>query len=193
LPARPLVDEIDVLARRARLDLDAGSRHPVDPVVASGERFGLTAREREVVGLVGQGLTNRQIARHLFISEKTVSIHVSRVLAKLSVPNRAAAAALAHRLGLTAEHAPRPAPPDPLPRPRLPRAAPAPLVRRPLWFADPLWCAGPCGSPTSLVSARVACRPLWFADRLWYAGPCGMSTSLVSGPVWHVDPMVRRS
>jgi DNA-binding CsgD family transcriptional regulator/tetratricopeptide (TPR) repeat protein len=103
LRAAPLADEIDALARRARLELDAARRHPVGSAGPSGERFGLTAREREVLGLVGQGLTNRQVARHLFISEKTVSIHVSRVLAKLGVPNRAAAAAVAHRLGLAAE------------------------------------------------------------------------------------------
>lgn len=46
------------------------------------------------------GRTNRQIARRLFISEHTVSIHVSRILAKLEVGNRTAAAAVAHRLGL---------------------------------------------------------------------------------------------
>jgi DNA-binding NarL/FixJ family response regulator len=50
--------------------------------------------------LLAEGSTNRQIARALFITEKTVSVHVSRVLAKLTVTNRSAAAAVAHRRGL---------------------------------------------------------------------------------------------
>jgi DNA-binding CsgD family transcriptional regulator len=97
LGAVPLIDEIDALARRARLDL-ATARGGAEP--PSGQ-LGLTTREREVLVLVGQGMTNRQIARNLFISEKTVSIHMSRVLAKLGVSNRTAAAAAAHRLGLS--------------------------------------------------------------------------------------------
>jgi DNA-binding CsgD family transcriptional regulator len=62
--------------------------------------FGLTARERQVLMEIAAGRTNRQIARALFISEHTVSIHVSRILAKLGVGNRTAAAAAAHRLRL---------------------------------------------------------------------------------------------
>jgi DNA-binding CsgD family transcriptional regulator len=57
----------------------------------------LTAREQEVLDLLADGATNRDIARVLFISEKTASVHVSRVLAKLGVPNRGAAAAVARR------------------------------------------------------------------------------------------------
>ena len=57
----------------------------------------LTAREREVLDLLADGATNRAIAQTLFISEKTASVHVSRVLAKLGVPNRGAAAAVARR------------------------------------------------------------------------------------------------
>jgi DNA-binding NarL/FixJ family response regulator len=47
------------------------------------------------------GMTNREIAATLIISVKTASVHVSRILAKLSVPNRASAAVLAQRLGVT--------------------------------------------------------------------------------------------
>lgn len=61
---------------------------------------GLTAREREVLDLVATGRTNRQIARALFISEKTVSVHVSNVLAKLAARSRTEAVALARRDGL---------------------------------------------------------------------------------------------
>ena len=64
-------------------------------------RLGLTPREREVLALVADGRTNRQIAEALFISDKTASVHVSNILAKLGVANRAEAAVTAHRLGLT--------------------------------------------------------------------------------------------
>ena len=48
----------------------------------------MTRREREVLELVGMGLTNRQIARRLGISERTAAVHVSNVIAKLGVGNR---------------------------------------------------------------------------------------------------------
>jgi len=60
----------------------------------------LTPREREVLRLIADGRTNRQIARSLFISEKTVSVHVSNVLAKLGAAGRTEAAAIARRDGL---------------------------------------------------------------------------------------------
>ena len=67
---------------------------------APGDELGLTPREREVLALVAEGRTNRQIAEALFISDKTSSVHVSNILAKLGVANRAEAAAAVHRLGL---------------------------------------------------------------------------------------------
>ena len=60
----------------------------------------LTDREEEVLLLVAQGLTNRQIGERLFISAKTVSVHVSNVLAKLGASGRAEAVSLAHQRGL---------------------------------------------------------------------------------------------
>ena len=63
-------------------------------------RLGLTEREVEILRLVTAGRTNPQIAASLFISAKTVSAHVSHILAKLGVATRGEAAALAHRLGL---------------------------------------------------------------------------------------------
>ena len=63
---------------------------------------GLTAREREVLALVVQGLPDREISRQLFISERTVHHHVSAVLAKIGVTSRTAAAREASRIGIEA-------------------------------------------------------------------------------------------
>jgi DNA-binding CsgD family transcriptional regulator/tetratricopeptide (TPR) repeat protein len=63
----------------------------------------LTARELEVLGLVAQGLGNREIAQRLFLSEKTVAHHVSAILRKLDVRTRAQASAQAVRLGIAAQ------------------------------------------------------------------------------------------
>jgi DNA-binding CsgD family transcriptional regulator/tetratricopeptide (TPR) repeat protein len=80
------------LATRTRVPL------PTDTETA-GPLARLTPREREVLDLLVDGATNREIAETLFVSEKTASVHVSHLLAKLGVPNRGAAAALARRLG----------------------------------------------------------------------------------------------
>ena len=60
----------------------------------------LTEREREVLALLAQGLTNRQIAERLVVAEVTARDHVQRILRKLELPDRKAAAAMAVRLGL---------------------------------------------------------------------------------------------
>ena len=65
---------------------------------------GLTAREVEVLDLVGQGLRNADIAARLFLSEKTVGHHVSAILRKLGVRTRGEAAAEAQRLGIASQH-----------------------------------------------------------------------------------------
>jgi DNA-binding NarL/FixJ family response regulator len=62
--------------------------------------LGLTHRELEVLRLLAEGRTNRQIGDELFITPKTASVHVSRILMKLGVANRAEAAAVAHRIGI---------------------------------------------------------------------------------------------
>jgi DNA-binding NarL/FixJ family response regulator len=65
-----------------------------------GARFDLTGRETEVLARLVSGDSNRQIARALFISERTVAVHVSRILDKLGVRNRTEAATAGARLGL---------------------------------------------------------------------------------------------
>ncbi|WP_030624219.1 response regulator transcription factor [Streptomyces sclerotialus] len=60
----------------------------------------LTAREREVLAFLGSGLSNGQIARRLHLAEGTVKAHVSSVLGRLGVDNRAAAAVVAHEAGI---------------------------------------------------------------------------------------------
>lgn len=92
LPAQPLLAEVVALARRGRVDLPGVRR--------AGGPGALTPREVEVLQLVAAGLTNRQVGAQLFMSEKTASVHVSRILAKLNASGRAEAAAKAAQLGL---------------------------------------------------------------------------------------------
>ncbi len=94
LGARSLLDEIHVLARSVHLAPDAATP------TAKGGILGLTDRETEVLRLVAAGRSNKQIAEALFVSAKTVSVHVSNVLAKFGVTSRGEAAASAHRLRL---------------------------------------------------------------------------------------------
>jgi DNA-binding CsgD family transcriptional regulator len=123
LPAAPLLAMARELAGRARLATAAGrspdaaadrgpgaevtaaagppegDRGPLPGVAAA--RFDLTDREREVLALLARGDSNRQIARALFISDRTVAVHVSRIFDKLGVRNRTEAATVGARLGLT--------------------------------------------------------------------------------------------
>ncbi|MCW2492250.1 MAG: transcriptional regulator, LuxR family [Frankiales bacterium] len=69
---------------------------------AGGPLASLTSRENDVLALLVEGGTNRQIARQLYISDKTVSVHVSNILAKLGVGSRTEAAAVARRAAATA-------------------------------------------------------------------------------------------
>ena len=86
LGAAPLLDE---------LGRSAGTARPAEAGPAGISA--LTSREQDVLGLLVEGRTNRQIARHLYISEKTVSVHVSNILGKLGVHSRTEAAAVARR------------------------------------------------------------------------------------------------
>ena len=83
-------------------ELSAVTRGVVGPEpVAKADTFGLSRREREVLSLMAEGRTNREIGERLFISQKTVGVHVGNILAKLRVSGRVEAAAVAIRLGLT--------------------------------------------------------------------------------------------
>jgi DNA-binding CsgD family transcriptional regulator/tetratricopeptide (TPR) repeat protein len=118
LGARWLAGELEALVGRARLDvgldLDASALAARGPngagrggsgAVAGGgsdagaaeDPFGLTPRERQVLALVAEGATNRQIGAALYMAEKTASVHVSRILSKLGVQSRTQAAAVAYR------------------------------------------------------------------------------------------------
>ena len=105
LSATPLTDTAVRLATRARLSL---GHIPADaqPEPHDGDRstgFGLTPREFDVLRLVAEGKSNRQLAAELFISANTAGVHVSRILTKLGVASRTQAAAVAHEHKLLAQ------------------------------------------------------------------------------------------
>ena len=89
LGANPFADRAAALLRGLG---DVARVRSVDTATAVGS---LTRREAEVLALIRQGLTNREIGERLFISAKTAEHHVGRVLTKLGVKSRAEAAALA--------------------------------------------------------------------------------------------------
>ncbi|WP_193612406.1 helix-turn-helix transcriptional regulator [Nocardioides lijunqiniae] len=85
LGARPLLDELRAIGGAAQ---------------RSAAPDALTAREREILALVADGRSNGEVAKQLFISTKTVSVHVSNILGKLGASGRTEAAAIARRRGL---------------------------------------------------------------------------------------------
>jgi DNA-binding NarL/FixJ family response regulator len=95
--AAKILDEFARMARR-------GVGKPAGP------EDELTDREREVLRLVADGATNREIAAALYVSENTVGFHMKNILAKLHLKNRAQAAAFAIRAGLADDEDPAPAP-----------------------------------------------------------------------------------
>jgi len=105
----PLENSLRTLARHAGVPIEAlagGSAevnaHPAvtEPPKSTQLPVPLTPRERDVLQMLTHGYSNQQIARRLFITESTVSVHVSHIIAKLGVSNRVQAAAAAHRLNL---------------------------------------------------------------------------------------------
>ena len=95
LGAAPLRAAVEALVRRGRLDVALpGAARPADPDAV------LTPREAEVLALLAQGRTNRQIGAALYISEKTASVHVSNIIAKFGASGRTEAVAIAAQRGL---------------------------------------------------------------------------------------------
>jgi DNA-binding CsgD family transcriptional regulator len=100
LGALPLLAEIDAAGGSVGA-VGAGRRpRPGAGADRSSADAELTPREREVLALVATGRSNGEVGRQLFISTKTVSVHVSNILAKLGVSGRTEAAAVARQRGL---------------------------------------------------------------------------------------------
>lgn len=82
----------------------ASARNPADVEMPAAAE--LTPREQEVLLLMADGMTNREIAEHLFLAEGTVKLHLHRVYTKLDAGNRVQAVSKAQSLGII----PRPGP-----------------------------------------------------------------------------------
>ena len=100
LGARPLIAEIETLGAVSDLRLTTPSPPPAGSDPPEVDDHGLTRRERQVLALLTTGATNRMVARTLFISERTASVHVHHILTKLGAANRTEAARIALRLNL---------------------------------------------------------------------------------------------
>lgn len=104
VPPAELESAIRTVARGGSvLDPAVASRVLAEVATPSGSDPGLdqlTMREREVLALLGRGLSNRELAAELFVAEKTVKTHVSSILAKLHLADRTQAALFAVRHGL---------------------------------------------------------------------------------------------
>jgi DNA-binding CsgD family transcriptional regulator len=117
LGAAPLLAELADLARRARIEVDSADPDTddpddaVDPARSGSDELaalGLTQREIEVLRLLGEGMSNREIGEALYISAKTASVHVTHILQKLNVSTRVQAAVAAHHLAPQQDPADRP-------------------------------------------------------------------------------------
>jgi DNA-binding NarL/FixJ family response regulator len=115
-PAAELVHAVRVIASGEALLAPAITRRLIEDFVRQRPDIreipslgGLTARETEVLSLVAQGLSNQEIAASLVVAEQTVKTHVSRVLAKLELRDRAQAVIVAYETGLVkpGRHNPR--------------------------------------------------------------------------------------
>ncbi|MFJ4657163.1 helix-turn-helix transcriptional regulator [Nocardia sp. NPDC088792] len=101
LGAEPLAAAAAQFGTRAGILKEDPARDDPKPQGNSELRtYGLTTREREVLGLVAKGLSNRALASELYISVNTAGVHVSRILTKLGVTSRTEAAAFARDHGL---------------------------------------------------------------------------------------------
>ncbi len=108
-PAPPprIIRAVEPEPMDAAADMRRLSAAPAAAPIAPPDTFGLSKRELEVLALIAQGRTNREIGDRLFISEKTVGVHVGNILSKLGVSGRVEAASVAIRLGLEGVGTPR--------------------------------------------------------------------------------------
>lgn len=96
----PISQRVEAMAATARIPLKGTTVAIPAPAEASVLPHHLTDREVEVMALLAEGLTNKAIGEQLYVSPRTVSTHVSNLLAKLGASTRGEAAAAYHRLGL---------------------------------------------------------------------------------------------
>ena len=96
---RVVVKEVEVPAQAAALQSPLPGE-PFLPNERKCEELGITPRELETLGLIAQGLSNREIADKLFVSENTVKTHSSRVFGKLGARRRTQAVQLGKEMGL---------------------------------------------------------------------------------------------
>jgi DNA-binding CsgD family transcriptional regulator len=93
----PVPVEVPVLVR---VPAPSAGEGPFVPNAVALARLGITPREHEILGLIAQGLSNREIAERLYVSENTVKTHTSRVLSKLDARRRTQAVQRAKETGL---------------------------------------------------------------------------------------------
>ncbi|MEP7020995.1 MAG: AAA family ATPase [Pseudonocardiales bacterium] len=105
--AKALTDQVRLLAQRARLELDEAPA-AATPEATAWADLGISPREEEVLALLAHGRSNHEIAKELFISEKTASVHVTHLLRKLGVASRVEAAAIGQRIGMGPDVRPQP-------------------------------------------------------------------------------------
>jgi DNA-binding CsgD family transcriptional regulator/tetratricopeptide (TPR) repeat protein len=103
LPIQPDVPPRELVAVGPGPRMDLAARIGTGQKAPTTGRFGLSPREFSVLVILTEGRTNREIAERLFISERTVAVHVRRILQKMGVKGRVEAAGIAIRLGLVPE------------------------------------------------------------------------------------------
>lgn len=89
-----------VVVREVQVPVEAAAPEPFAPDAAQQQALGITARELEILALIAGGLSNREIATQLFVSENTVKTHCARVFDKLGAARRTQAVQRAKELGL---------------------------------------------------------------------------------------------
>lgn len=105
VPRQHIIDGIKAAAEGERIVLTQRSHHAqIDEAVGwPGRGLGLTERESELLSLLPTGMSNRELGRHLYVSENTIKTHLRRLYAKLGVRNRAQAASVAGQ-GILGDH-----------------------------------------------------------------------------------------